>query len=431
MKADSTPQPTPGKPSRSSKKPGRPRPDFPLSIHKGTGYWCKKVKGHVTYFGKVADDPKGVAAEEEWARVKDDLYAGREPREKNDGMTLEELCFRFLAHHEEKRDNGELSPRTYHGYFSTAETVAKTLGRTRAVADLVPDDFRKLRTKLAKTRKAVALKNEMVRVRSIFKFAFDEGLIIAPVKFGKGFATPRKETIDKQREAHRMEHGYRMFEADELRTILATCSQPLKAMVLLAANCGFGQSDCSSLPTKAVNLDSGWVDFPRVKNSRPRRVPLWPETVAAIREWLPLRPKARDTADAGLLFLTCRGSRWVKLNATGSPADALGGEFSKVLRKLGMKRRGVSFYALRHGFETIAGETTDQFSVDSIMGHSDCSMASAYRERIDDHRLQAVVEHVRDWLFAESLDDEPRVSKSEPSQGSQRQSLHVACSRVE
>lgn len=33
----------------------KPRPDFPLSIHKGTGYWCKKVKGRVYYFGKVAD----------------------------------------------------------------------------------------------------------------------------------------------------------------------------------------------------------------------------------------------------------------------------------------------------------------------------------------------------------------------------------------
>ena len=67
---------------RSGGKPKKPRPDFPLSIHKGTGYWCKKVRGRVYYFGKVADAPKGVAAEEEWSRVKDDLLAGREPREK-------------------------------------------------------------------------------------------------------------------------------------------------------------------------------------------------------------------------------------------------------------------------------------------------------------------------------------------------------------
>ena len=43
----------------SASKPKKPRKDFPLSIHKGTGYWCKKVRGQVHYFGKVEDDPKG------------------------------------------------------------------------------------------------------------------------------------------------------------------------------------------------------------------------------------------------------------------------------------------------------------------------------------------------------------------------------------
>jgi hypothetical protein len=33
------------------------------------------------------------------------------------------------------------------------------------------------------------------------------------------------------------------------------------------------------------------------------------------------------------------------------------------------------------------------------MGHEDPSMAEAYRERIDDHRLEAVVKVVRAWLF--------------------------------
>ena len=57
------------------------------------------------------------------------------------------------------------------------------------------------------------------------------------------------------------------------------------------------------------------------------------------------------------------------------------------------------FYSLRHCFETIAGETTDQVCVNSIMGHVDNSMASVYRERISDERLRAVVETVRAWLW--------------------------------
>ena len=50
-------------------------------------------------------------------------------------------------------------------------------------------------------------------------------------------------------------------------------------------------------------------------------------------------------------------------------------------------------------FETIGGEARDQVAVDYIMGHVDTSMANAYRERISDERLSAVVEHVRKWLF--------------------------------
>jgi len=390
------------RPSGGKARPKLPRKDFPLRIHKGTGYWCKKVHGVVHYFGKIADDPKGVAAEEEWARVKDDLYAGREPRTANpDALTVEQLAFRFLAHKEQLRDNGELNPRTYQGYFASCQTVVEVLdkNRCRPVANLVPDDFRKLRAILAKTRMAVALGNEIMRVRSIFKFAFDEGLILSPMRFGQAFGKPKKEIVDAARESHRLEHGLRMFEAHEIRAILAACGQPLKAMVLLAINCGFGQTDLSSLPTQAVDLGKGWVGFARVKTSVSRRIPLWPETIAAIREWLPRRPKAKDPADAKLLFLTCRGSRWVKLNATGSPADALGQEFAKVVANRKLKRSRRSFYALRHTFETIAGETADQIAVDVVMGHKIKGMAANYIERIGDDRLRRVVEHVRAWLF--------------------------------
>jgi integrase len=404
---DSTGSPSPRKASqpRNARRPKPPK-NFPLRVHKGTGYWCKKVRGRVFYFGKVADDPNGTAALDAWLKDKDDLLAGREPRVRSEGLTVEELCFRFLAHHEERRNNGELNPRTYQGYFATAEAVAKALGRTRVVADLVPDDFRKLRQILAKTRGLVSLRNEMQRVRSIFKFAFDEGLVAAPVRFGKGFDKPKLDAVSREREAHRAEHGDRMFEAADIHRILAAASQPLKAMVLLAANSGFGQSDLAALPLRALDLESGWLDFARVKTAVRRRVPLWPETVRALREWLPLRPRAKDPADGGLLFLTVRGARWVKVSKSGAPKDAIGQEFGKVLNNLGLKRPGVAFYALRHGFETVAGETADQIAVDAIMGHKTPGMSAVYRERIGDDRLRKVADHVRAWLFPPPAGDD-------------------------
>ena len=52
---------------------------MPLWIHKGAGYWAKKIKGRVYYFGRVADDPDGNAAVEQYLKEKDDLEAGRDP----------------------------------------------------------------------------------------------------------------------------------------------------------------------------------------------------------------------------------------------------------------------------------------------------------------------------------------------------------------
>ena len=87
----------------------------------------------------------------------------------------------------------------------------------------------------------------------------------------------------------------------------------MKAMLLLGINCGFGPSDVANLPTKAVDLATGWIDYPRPKTGIPRRCPLWPETVSAIKEAIADRPKAKMPDAAGLLFLTVRGNKWERV----------------------------------------------------------------------------------------------------------------------
>ena len=72
---------------------------------------------------------------------------------------------------------------------------------------------------------------------------------------------------------------------------------------------------------------------------------------------------------------------------------------SPLLRRLGLTRPELTFYALRHTFETIGGESRDQVAVDAIMGYSRDDMASVYRERISDERLLAVSAQVRRWLL--------------------------------
>jgi integrase len=81
--------------------------------------------------------------------------------------------------------------------------------------------------------------------------------------------------------------------------------------------------------------------------------------------------------------------------------DAIGEEFSKLLSKLGMKRKGVSFYTLRHTFRTWADEVRDQHAIHRIMGHTIPGMSGIYIEAIGLERLVAVTEHVRKKLFGE------------------------------
>lgn len=165
----------------SSNKPTKPHRDFPLFPH-ATGLWAKKVKGKLHYFGKIAADPKGEAALKEWLRVKDDLLAGRMPRPKVDGVTVADVCNRFLTAKTHLRETGEIKDRTFYEYHWACEQVIKAFGANRMAVDLSPDDFERLRAALAKVRGPVALGNEINRCRMIFKFAFDEGMIDRPVR---------------------------------------------------------------------------------------------------------------------------------------------------------------------------------------------------------------------------------------------------------
>jgi integrase len=126
---------------------------------------------------------------------------------------------------------------------------------------------------------------------------------------------------------------------------------------------------------------------------------LWPETIAALREAMSDRKEPKAVDDAALVFLTRCRQRWVRLGAKGSVIDAVACEFAKVLKELGIKRPRLGFYALRHTFRTIADEVRDDPAVDRIMGHTDGSMADAYRETISDARLKAVVNTVRMSVF--------------------------------
>jgi integrase len=351
--------------------------------------WAKKIRGKLHYFGPWADPE---AALNKYLDEKDDLHAGRKPRGAGPaGLTMRDLANRYMTAKKLLLDAGEILERTWKEYYATCELLVKELGKERLVSDLASDDFEAMRGQLAKRRGPVSLGNEIQRIRSVFRYAFEDGLIDRPVRYGTAFKRPSRKVLRKLRAAK----GPRMFEAEDLHRLLEAANVQLKAMVLLGVNCGYGNCDCGTLPLSALDLDGGWVRYPRPKTGIERRCPLWPETVEAIRAALARRPAPKEEADSQLVFVTKFGQSW----HTGGFDNPLSHETAKVLEALGIKRPGLNFYALRHTFETIGGEARDQVAVDHIMGHARDDMASVYRERISDERLRAVTDHVRRWLF--------------------------------
>src|SRR5262249_41740565 len=256
-------------------------------------------------------------------------------------------------------------------------------------------DFADLRTTMAKRWGPVRLGNVIQRVRSIFKHATEAGLTDRPVCFGPGFERPSAKVL----RLHRAGQGVKLFSAVEVRRLVDAADVQLRAMFLLGINGGLGIADCGRLPLSAVNLDTGWVDFPRPKTGVARRFPLWPETVAAIRAALAMRREPKTPELAGLVFLTAQGRCWCKDDQSSPICFKVG----QLLRKLGINsRKGLGFYTLRHTFRTVADEAKDQPAADYIMGHEVPHMSSVYRETISDTRLKAVTDHVHNWLFPSS-----------------------------
>jgi integrase len=412
---------------KKSDRPKKPYDDFPLTPH-ASGAWQKKIRGKVRYFGRWGRIKNGKmerlpgdgweAALALYKAQADDLHAGRSPQVANRGeLTVNDLCNNYLTSKLLLLQSGEITARTFKEYKQTCERLVVFFGGTRPVAGLEGIDFEKLRADIAKDWGPVRLTNEVVRIRSVFKY--NRKADVVPDEFKK----PKASTMRK----HRTAAGKRLFTAQEIRWLLdgktvedehgktkqlAGAGTQLRAMILLAINCGYGNADVAELTQSVVDLSNGWIDFPRPKTGIDRRCPLWPETVSALKAALAARPDPNTKADKDFVFITAHGNRWSREEITWkgkgdertidtvTPLNAVGLEFGKVLKRLGINgRKGLGFYSLRHTFRTVADSTKDFVAARLVMGHADGSIDAVYREQIDDSRLLAVTGHVHNWLF--------------------------------
>jgi integrase len=361
-----------------------------LYVHAASGRWCKFFKGKRYYLCYQKDDPDGTQSYDLYVLKKHEAETGAKIQGLSDNsIKVADIADDWCQRMRDLVNSGERSQRTLDEYIATGKFVIDHFGKARNADSLSPVDFGKLRSKLAERYGINGLNKRIVQVRTMFKFAFDEGLIDKPVQYGQSFDQPDAKALRK----HRRKGGAKDFTADEIRSMLKESNGTQRAMVLLGVNCGLGNSDIADLKTRNIDLKAGWLDYPREKTEVDRRIPLWPETIEAITKSMQQRPKSPD----GLVFVSIRGKDYRDDQRTGWRVT---GEFRQVLKRIGVED-GRGFYGLRRTFQTIAEECGDLVAVRAIMGHADREddMSARYRQRITDERLQRAVDTVRKWLL--------------------------------
>ncbi len=314
------------------------------------------------------------------------------------GLIVVDLVNQFLTRKLRQVERHELHPEVLTHYRRTCATIIATLGRTRAVASIMPPDFGRLRDALAVGLSPTTLAYRVRLARTVFNYGGE--LLDKRVRYGDQFAVPAKRVM----RLHRETRGRKFIEAVELRRLLDAADVTLRAQILLGVNCAFGATDLSEL--RDGHIRDGWVVLPRRKTGSARRCPLWPETATAIEAARKARPRPADKADCDRLFLSGSGRPlkvWVPAarGQGGQRIDSVGESWRKLVKAVGVKvPKGTGFYVLRHIFRTVADEVHDRPAIDLIMGHGDPTQADAYRERISDERLINVAKYVNSWLFS-------------------------------
>jgi integrase len=281
-----------------------------------------------------------------------------------------------------KMNSGELSPVTYTEYCSIGKRLIRVFGRETPVEQLGPGDFVRLRGDFQSTHKSIAsLKGDIQKTKVFFNFALEEGHIERAARYGQGFKGPSAAVLRKAKLA-----AVKMFSPEQILAVLRVADPTMQAMTLLGINCGYGNHDCATLMVKNLDLRGGWANHPRPKTGIVRRSPLWPETVAALREVV---------GCGGHVFLK-DGKPWLLRGHTSPVAQV----FGRLLKA--NKIEAPSFYGLRHTFATVALRAKDRDAVKSLMGHahSTADILEMYNEEgVSDERLLAVTNYVHGWLY--------------------------------
>lgn len=238
-------------------RPSNPYPSFPIYAA-SNGQWCRKIAGKHYSFGVWADYKAALKKHNaEYPFLKD----GIAPPESLESWKVADVINEFLDIHQERMQIGEIEPITFDQLKRCCNLIVKYIPKHRAVESLKPEDFRKLRNGIVKHSTPAVARVNMSRIRSVFKFAYEEHLIDEPVRYGQGFKSPSKAMVHKARHWK----PKKLFKPSQVKLLLDNASLAMKAMILLSINTGMNNADIGNLKERHIDFENGWLDYPRHK----------------------------------------------------------------------------------------------------------------------------------------------------------------------
>lgn len=373
-------------------KPEKPE-NSPLYAH-NNGQWAATVRGQTVYFGPWDDHTSALAEYHEMSRH---VGRGGDPFAPT---TVGALLQLFLSEQKGRHKEGKIRTRTLNDLLRHCPVFETHFGkhtRIQALTLKAMKDFREsLNDGVNGSLNAIGVSIRVRLLRQMLKWA-EEKKYIDRALWRESVTMP---TARQVRDAKEVTASKTMPLATG--QALLQCENPMmKVAHYFGANCAFEPHDCGEVKWRHLEIGHvSWLNFPRPKTGCPRRCPLWPETVEAIKAWKSVRPKGNDE----LVLVSRNGS---PVAGTGSASTRVGGinassivsrQTDRQLRALALKEPGVCYMGWRHVAQTI-GETASPLGTKGIMGHvpAKSDMSSEYRVDIAPEILFSVVKVLREY----------------------------------
>lgn len=388
------------------------------------GGWARKFPGDAnrTYFGRVSPAEAVKLCNREEDRRKRGLDA--EVRLTN--LRLRQAVNLFLTHLDAQLAGGKIGPAQRASYGDELDRLVKSAGRNRRLSDFcklsAPEELFAPLRKLALARGVFAAEKHVVQVRTFLDWCSTTRRFVPAPFYADAFDAPGDKEKRAARKKTRREKGEAFWTPPEARRVADAAKADgvhRHAQVLLMLNGGMGSTDLSYLEDGDVDWDRRCVHTDRSKTLVPRVVPLWPETIVAMRASRAERPKPERPEWAGRFFLTMHGRPLVTEELAGKErrktkrTDSLKNWFYVLVngtkKRPGvladLKRHGAGAYTLRSVFLTLARGHGGDPNLDAVILGTQFPgrpVMEFYLRGDLREKLVSVVEHVRRQIWPEA-----------------------------